>query len=156
MLFYDISCICWFKFDSALGYSPKQTGEAPVFAAIRKILTVEVDYHINYSVQPPSPALELVVLLAVKYCSFYTSVCRSDQYRCKRNYGNFMAYYQTYSKFQGSDFSFDALFGNLVNLQLLSFQEEETDFSKAIGKYDGKINGTLRIPSDKAKAAHFS
>lgn len=49
------------------------------------------------------------------------------------------------------DFSFDALFGNLVNELLPSFQEEDTDSSEGVSGNDGLSNGYLR--SDAAKAA---
>ncbi|RZC57203.1 hypothetical protein C5167_004507 [Papaver somniferum] len=51
------------------------------------------------------------------------------------------------------DFSFDALFGNLVNELLPSFQEEETDSSEGGGIHDGLPNGHSRIPSDAAAKA---
>ncbi|KAF9594498.1 hypothetical protein IFM89_031616 [Coptis chinensis] len=51
------------------------------------------------------------------------------------------------------EFSFDALFGNLVNELLPSFQEEETDSSEATGGNDGLPNGHRRVPSDAAKAS---
>ncbi|KAF7801284.1 exocyst complex component SEC10b [Senna tora] len=54
------------------------------------------------------------------------------------------------------DFSFDALFGNLVNELLPSFQEEETDSLEGhinIGGGDSLSNGHLRRPSDSAKYA---
>ncbi|RVW47047.1 Exocyst complex component SEC10a [Vitis vinifera] len=54
------------------------------------------------------------------------------------------------------DFSFDALFGNLVNELLPSFQEEEADSSEGhgnIGMNDVLPNGNLRIPSDASKSA---
>ncbi|GMH05720.1 hypothetical protein Nepgr_007560 [Nepenthes gracilis] len=53
------------------------------------------------------------------------------------------------------DFSFDALFGNLVNELLPSFQEEDTDtmgHSKT-GTNDVLPNGSLRTPSDAGKSA---
>ncbi|KAF7826100.1 exocyst complex component SEC10b [Senna tora] len=52
------------------------------------------------------------------------------------------------------DFSFDALFGNLVKELLPSFQEEETDSSEGhnnISAGDPFPNGHLRVPSDAAK-----
>lgn len=51
------------------------------------------------------------------------------------------------------DFSFDALFGNLVNELLPSYLEEETDTSEGHGGLDAMSNGHLRISSDTAKAA---
>ncbi|BBG97586.1 exocyst complex component sec10 [Prunus dulcis] len=54
------------------------------------------------------------------------------------------------------EFSFDALFGNLVNDLLPSFQEEETDISEGhsnISGHDGLSNGHMRAPSDAAKFA---
>ncbi|KAF8033293.1 hypothetical protein BT93_D2025 [Corymbia citriodora subsp. variegata] len=54
------------------------------------------------------------------------------------------------------DFSFDALFGNLVNDLLPSFQEEETDSSEGHGNIsanDVLPNGTLRASADAAKSA---
>ncbi|KAK3428595.1 exocyst complex component SEC10b [Eucalyptus grandis] len=54
------------------------------------------------------------------------------------------------------DFSFDALFGNLVNDHLPSFQEEETDSSEGHGNIsanDVLPNGTLRASADAAKSA---
>ncbi|XP_030468331.2 exocyst complex component SEC10b [Syzygium oleosum] len=54
------------------------------------------------------------------------------------------------------DFSFDALFGNLVNDLLPSFQEEENDSSEGhgnIGANDVLPNGTLRASADAAKSA---
>lgn len=48
------------------------------------------------------------------------------------------------------DFSFDALFGNLVNDLLPSFQEEEANSSDANDVFP---NGTIRGPSDVAKLA---
>ncbi|XP_052170300.1 exocyst complex component SEC10b [Diospyros lotus] len=53
------------------------------------------------------------------------------------------------------DFSFDALFGNLVNGLLSPYQDEETDLSEghSIGANDALANGNLRIPSDAAKSA---
>ena len=54
------------------------------------------------------------------------------------------------------DFSFDALFGNLVNGLLPSFQEEETDSSEGhsnISGADSLPNGHLRVPSDASKLA---
>ncbi|OVA16950.1 Exocyst complex component Sec10-like [Macleaya cordata] len=51
------------------------------------------------------------------------------------------------------DFSFDALFGNLVNELLPSFQEEDTDSSEGIGGNDGLPNGHSRAASDVAKAS---
>ncbi|PON68033.1 Exocyst complex component Sec10-like [Parasponia andersonii] len=54
------------------------------------------------------------------------------------------------------DFSFDALFGNLVNELLPSFQEEETDPSEGHGSISGSDslpNGHARMPADAAKSA---
>ncbi|KAI3441763.1 WRKY domain-containing protein [Psidium guajava] len=54
------------------------------------------------------------------------------------------------------DFSFDALFGNLVNDLLPSFQEEETDSAEGHGNIianDVLPNGTLRASADAAKSA---
>lgn len=54
------------------------------------------------------------------------------------------------------DFSFDALFGNLVNDLLPAFQEEENDSSEGhgnIGANDVLPNGTLRASADAAKSA---
>ncbi|KAF8413236.1 hypothetical protein HHK36_001212 [Tetracentron sinense] len=54
------------------------------------------------------------------------------------------------------DFSFDALFGNLVNDLLPSFQEEETDSSEGHSNFGGNdvlSNGHMRVPSDAAKSA---
>ncbi|KAF4386656.1 hypothetical protein F8388_006611 [Cannabis sativa] len=54
------------------------------------------------------------------------------------------------------DFSFDALFGNLVNDLLPSFQEEDTDPSEGhsnINGSDALANGHLRGPPDAAKSA---
>ncbi|KAK2650202.1 hypothetical protein Ddye_017691 [Dipteronia dyeriana] len=50
------------------------------------------------------------------------------------------------------DFSFDALFGNLVNKHLPSFQDEEADSVDGSGT-DVLSNGHLRVPSDAAKFA---
>lgn len=50
------------------------------------------------------------------------------------------------------DFSFDALFGNLVNDLLPSYLEEE-DTSEVNGATDAMPNGHLRTSSDTAKAA---
>ncbi|KAL7203312.1 hypothetical protein ACSBR2_016581 [Camellia fascicularis] len=55
--------------------------------------------------------------------------------------------------FKGN-FSFDALFGNLVNELLPSYQEEEADSIEGhsnIGANDALQNGHLRIPSDVGK-----
>ncbi|XP_021887779.1 exocyst complex component SEC10b [Carica papaya] len=50
------------------------------------------------------------------------------------------------------DFSFDALFGNLVNDLLPSFQEEEADSTEGHGGIgDALSNGHIRAPSDAAK-----
>ncbi|KAL3572055.1 hypothetical protein D5086_025959 [Populus alba] len=52
------------------------------------------------------------------------------------------------------DFSFDALFGNLVNDLLPSFQDEEADSAEGnIGGSDMLANGDARAPSDAAKLA---
>ncbi|GAB2284655.1 Exocyst complex component 5 [Dionaea muscipula] len=54
------------------------------------------------------------------------------------------------------DFSFDALFGNLVNELLPSFQEDDADAADGhgtIGISDVLPNGSLRIPSDAGKSA---
>lgn len=54
------------------------------------------------------------------------------------------------------DFSFDALFGNLVNELLPSFQEDETDSSEGHGNVSGSDalpNGHFRASSDAAKFA---
>ncbi|XP_061962039.1 exocyst complex component SEC10b-like [Populus nigra] len=52
------------------------------------------------------------------------------------------------------DFSFDALFGNLVNDLLPSFQDEEADSAEGnIGGSDMLANGDIRAPSDAAKLA---
>ncbi|KAL3814305.1 hypothetical protein ACJIZ3_015573 [Penstemon smallii] len=51
------------------------------------------------------------------------------------------------------DFSFDALFGNLVNELLPSYLEEETEASEGHGANDGMQNGHFRAPSDTAKLA---
>ncbi|XP_011037084.1 PREDICTED: exocyst complex component SEC10-like [Populus euphratica] len=52
------------------------------------------------------------------------------------------------------DFSFDALFGNLVNDLLPSFQDEEADSAEGnIGGSDMLANGDVRAPSDAAKLA---
>lgn len=54
------------------------------------------------------------------------------------------------------DFSFDALFGNLVNELLPSYQEEEADSLEGhsnIGAHDTLQNGNLRITSDAGKSA---
>ncbi|OAY62237.1 exocyst complex component SEC10b isoform X2 [Manihot esculenta] len=56
-------------------------------------------------------------------------------------------------KFKG-EFSFDGLFGNLVNELLPSFQEEESDSAEGhgnIGGSDALANGHLRAPTDAAK-----
>lgn len=53
--------------------------------------------------------------------------------------------------FEG-DFSFDALFGNLVNDLLPSYLEEE-DTSEVNGATDAMLNGHLRTSSDTAKTA---
>lgn len=50
------------------------------------------------------------------------------------------------------DFSFDALFGNLVNDLLPSYLEEE-DTSEVNGATDAMLNGHLRTSSDTAKTA---
>ncbi|GFY92489.1 exocyst complex component sec10 [Actinidia rufa] len=54
------------------------------------------------------------------------------------------------------DFSFDALFGNLVNKLLPLYQDEETDSIEghnSIGVNSALSNGNLRIPSDGGKSA---
>ncbi|KAB5527139.1 hypothetical protein DKX38_020986 [Salix brachista] len=52
------------------------------------------------------------------------------------------------------DFSFDALFGNLVNDLLPSFQDEEADSAEGnIGGSDILANGHARAPSDAARLA---
>ncbi|KAK9279507.1 hypothetical protein L1049_013186 [Liquidambar formosana] len=54
------------------------------------------------------------------------------------------------------DFSFDALFGNLVNELLPSFREDEGDSAEGHGNISGNdvlANGNLRVPSDAAKSA---
>ncbi|CAK7348817.1 unnamed protein product [Dovyalis caffra] len=52
------------------------------------------------------------------------------------------------------DFSFDALFGNLVNDLLPSFQDEEADSAEGnVGGGDVLANGHVRVPSDAAKLA---
>lgn len=51
------------------------------------------------------------------------------------------------------DFSFDALFGNLVNELLPSFQEEDVDSSEGTGGHDVLFNGHKRAPSDSVKLA---
>ncbi|KAG5231403.1 exocyst complex component SEC [Salix suchowensis] len=52
------------------------------------------------------------------------------------------------------DFSFDALFGNLVNDLLPSFQDEEADSAEGnIGGSDMLANGHARAPSDAARLA---
>ncbi|XP_062090404.1 exocyst complex component SEC10b [Humulus lupulus] len=54
------------------------------------------------------------------------------------------------------DFSFDALFGNLVNDLLPSFQEEDTDPSEGHSNISGSdvlANGHLRGPPDASKSA---
>ncbi|XP_059635018.1 exocyst complex component SEC10b-like isoform X2 [Cornus florida] len=52
------------------------------------------------------------------------------------------------------DFSFDALFGNLVNELLPSYQEEETDSLEGHSNVgDDLPNGNMRIPSDAGKSA---
>ncbi|XP_051132725.1 exocyst complex component SEC10b [Andrographis paniculata] len=49
------------------------------------------------------------------------------------------------------DFSFDALFGNLVNELLPSYLEEDTDASEGHGASDSMPNGHMRTPSDMGK-----
>ncbi|KAL3843859.1 hypothetical protein ACJIZ3_001262 [Penstemon smallii] len=49
------------------------------------------------------------------------------------------------------EFSFDALFGNLVNELLPSYLEEETDTSEGHGSNDTMLNGHFRTPSDAAQ-----
>ncbi|KAJ4955436.1 hypothetical protein NE237_012219 [Protea cynaroides] len=54
------------------------------------------------------------------------------------------------------DFSFDALFGNLVNELLPSFQDEEIDSLEGHGNFGGNDalpNGHMRVPSDVPKSA---
>uniref|UniRef100_A0A2P2M2G4 Exocyst complex component SEC10-like n=1 Tax=Rhizophora mucronata TaxID=61149 RepID=A0A2P2M2G4_RHIMU len=54
------------------------------------------------------------------------------------------------------DFSFDALFGNLVNNHLPSFQEEEADSVEGHGSISGSdafANGHVRAASDATKFA---
>ncbi|KAL0387068.1 UNVERIFIED_CONTAM: Exocyst complex component SEC10b [Sesamum radiatum] len=51
------------------------------------------------------------------------------------------------------DFSFDALFGNLVNELLPSYLEEDTDTTDGPGSSDAMANGHLRTPSDSGKLA---
>ncbi|PSS03999.1 Exocyst complex component like [Actinidia chinensis var. chinensis] len=54
------------------------------------------------------------------------------------------------------DFSFDALFGNLVNKLLPSYQEDETDSIEghsSIGANEALSNGNLHTPSDGGKYA---
>ncbi|KAI8545062.1 hypothetical protein RHMOL_Rhmol07G0013300 [Rhododendron molle] len=54
------------------------------------------------------------------------------------------------------DFSFDALFGNLVNELLPSYQEEEGDSLEGhsnMGAHDSLQNGNLRITSDAGRSA---
>ncbi|KAK4405173.1 Exocyst complex component SEC10b [Sesamum angolense] len=51
------------------------------------------------------------------------------------------------------DFSFDALFGNLVNELLPSYLEEDTDTIDGPGSSDAMANGHLRTPSDSGKLA---
>ncbi|XP_010536964.1 PREDICTED: exocyst complex component SEC10 [Tarenaya hassleriana] len=56
------------------------------------------------------------------------------------------------------DFSFDALFGNLVNDLLPSFLEEEVDSADGHGNIigiDGLVNGHIRAPSDAAKLSQL-
>ena len=52
------------------------------------------------------------------------------------------------------DFSFDALFGNLVNDLLPSFLEEEADSGDGHGNIDGLANGHLR--GGQSDASRFS
>lgn len=56
------------------------------------------------------------------------------------------------------DFSFDALFGNLVNDLLPSFLEEEADSGDGHGNIgiDGLANGHLRGQSDASKLSQMS
>ncbi|XP_020571289.1 exocyst complex component 5 [Phalaenopsis equestris] len=56
----------------------------------------------------------------------------------------------TIEDFKG-DFSFDTLFGNLVNELLPSFQDEEADSIDGTTGQDGLPNGDMRVPSDSAK-----
>lgn len=51
------------------------------------------------------------------------------------------------------NFSFDALFGNLVNELLPSHLEEETDALEGHSGNDVMPNGHLRTPSDTGKSA---
>ncbi|KAL2231531.1 exocyst complex component SEC10b [Sesamum indicum] len=51
------------------------------------------------------------------------------------------------------DFSFDALFGNLVNELLPSYLEDDTDATDGPGASDAMANGHLRTPSDSGKLA---
>ncbi|KAG6786812.1 hypothetical protein POTOM_008429 [Populus tomentosa] len=51
------------------------------------------------------------------------------------------------------DFSFDALFGNLVNDLLPSFQDEEADSADGVGGSAVLATGHARAPSDAAKLA---
>ncbi|KAL9265068.1 Exocyst complex component SEC10a-like protein [Drosera capensis] len=54
------------------------------------------------------------------------------------------------------DFSFDALFGNLVNELLPSYQEEDADAADghgSVGINDVLSNGSVRAPSDVGKSA---
>lgn len=48
------------------------------------------------------------------------------------------------------EFSFDGLFGNLVNEILPSYQEEESDAAEG---HDALPNGNLRTPPDAGKSA---
>ncbi|KAF8118171.1 hypothetical protein N665_0006s0164 [Sinapis alba] len=54
------------------------------------------------------------------------------------------------------DFSFDALFGNLVNDLLPSFLEEEGDSGDGHGNIDGLVNGHLRGQSDASRFSQMS
>ena len=54
------------------------------------------------------------------------------------------------------DFSFDALFGNLVNELLPSYQEEDADSAEShsnITANDLLPNGSSRLPSDAGKSS---
>ncbi|CAH8303496.1 unnamed protein product [Eruca vesicaria subsp. sativa] len=54
------------------------------------------------------------------------------------------------------DFSFDALFGNLVNDLLPSFLEEEADSGDGHGNIDGLANGHLRGQPDASRFSQMS
>ncbi|KAK6920074.1 Exocyst complex component Sec10-like [Dillenia turbinata] len=52
------------------------------------------------------------------------------------------------------DFSFDALFGNLVNELLPSFKEETDSLdAQSVGGNEGLPNGTMRLPSDATRSS---